>query len=129
MQTVFKTPYVDIQFHEDSKVVSCEWLTNPSSVELHEAMNKELEVVKAHKTGKLFFDPTHLGAVSLDGQASLFGTFIQEVVNASGSCKIANVVPTDIFTQMSLEEVLKEGPNTSFQYFDSKAKAINWLAS
>lgn len=129
MQTVIKAPYVDIQWHEDHQVISCEWITNPSSKELHDAMEAELDAVRKHSCGRLFFDPTHLGAVSPEDQAWLFGTFIQEVVQSAGSCKIANVVPTDIFTQMSLDEVLKEGPQTSFQYFDSKEKALQWLAS
>ena len=129
MEQVLNTPYVNIDYLPEQKVISCVWKTSPSSAELHSAMHKELEYVKKHKTGRLFFDPTHLGAVSPEDQAWLFGTFIQEVVGAAGSCKIANVVPNDIFTQMSLDEILKEGPGTAFQFFDDKDKALNWLAN
>lgn len=129
MSSILNNSFIDMSFDESSKIITSIWKTAPSSEELRSSMTTKKEFAKKNKVGKLFFDPTNLGAISPDDQQWLFQEFIGSIISEVGSLKIANVVPNDVFTKMSLEEILTVAPGLEFQYFDDKQKAINWLMS
>ena len=128
MLTEYKTTFVEIKYIAASKTLKCVWLTTPSSQELREAMEYELDLAKKNKANRLFFDPTHLGAISVDDQKWLNEYFIGSIIESQGSVKIANLVPENIFTSLSLDEVLTSLPTLSAQFFDNETKALAWLA-
>lgn len=127
MAVEYKTSFAEIEHVAASRSLKCTWLVPPTSEELRNAMNFELDLVKAKKVNRLFFDPTNLGAISVDDQRWLNEHFIGSVIETHGSVKIANLVPTDIFTSLSLDEVLTSLPNLQSQFFDNEAKAFAWL--
>ncbi len=102
------------------------WLTAPTSVEFRNGMDKLFETIRQTKTGKVVTDTRNLGAISTEDQTWSNTDWLSKAVGA-GYNQIAIVISPDIFTQMSVEDIMSQVQGLKIGYFDTVEKAAEWI--
>jgi hypothetical protein len=123
----FNNSAVKMKYSPENKIISGFWKKNPASNEIREAMEYTIRIAKEHQTGRLFYDPANLGTIHDNDKHWITQVFIPQIISAVGYVKIANVVPIDVFTKISRQEILTASSRMSSWYFDSDENAIEWL--
>ncbi|HTJ52231.1 MAG TPA: hypothetical protein VL443_22370 [Cyclobacteriaceae bacterium] len=127
MQNHFETDYVTTAYDKANHVVILKWKVAPTSVEFREGLDSIISAMEHFKTGKLIADTTHLGAIHPDDQEWSTTVWAQKAVSA-GYSKLALVIPSDIFTKMSVEDTMNmDKTETPSAYFDTIDAAIDWI--
>jgi formate dehydrogenase maturation protein FdhE len=96
-----------------------------------EGMEKLLEMIEEHKTGKILSNVTQLGPLSDDDQKWCIDSWLPRAL-AVGYSSVANVIAEDIFGKMAVDDILNNAAEKSpikMQYFEDEEKATEWLAS
>jgi len=127
MQTYFENDCITIGYNEISHAVITQWTTPPTSDEFREALNVVLAIMECFKTGKQVSDTTRLGAMHPEDQRWVATVWFERAVKA-GYSHLAIIVPSDVFTQMSVEDTFSQVTNPiPCAYFDNRETAINWI--
>ena len=96
-----------------------------------DAMNKVIDMMKEHKTGKVLSNVVELGALTEDDQKWSVDDWLPRAL-AAGYSAIAVVISEELFGKMAVEDVLNDAAEKSpiqIQYFDNEDIAAEWLAS
>jgi len=127
MQNYFGMDYISIRYDKANHVVVLEWIIPPTSDEFREGLNSLLAAMEHFKTGKIITDVGHLGTIHPDNQRWAATEWLQSALKI-GYSHIAIIMPSDIFTQMSVEDTMSQvdSPLPS-AYFDNMEKAIEWI--
>ncbi|HTJ52230.1 MAG TPA: hypothetical protein VL443_22365 [Cyclobacteriaceae bacterium] len=127
MQTYFEKDFVTIGYDQGDHIIIVKWKLTPTSAEFREGLNTLTTIIEHFKTGKVIGDTTHMGAIHPDDQQWSATEWFQSALK-SGLSQLAFIVPSDIFTQMSLDgaksQVVGEHP---IAYFENMESAIDWL--
>jgi hypothetical protein len=130
MQNHFETDYVTTAYDKANHVVILKWKVAPTSVEFRDGLNSIISAMVHFKTGKLIADTTHLGVIHPDDQEWSATAWVQEALKV-GYSQIALIVPSDIFTQLSVEDTLNMNKEETMDiptgYFDTVEAAIEWI--
>ncbi len=125
----FKDSYAEVTYDQVANVVTIVWTTSPTSGEFRTGMNKLIEAMETHQTGRLLTDSRNLGAISEEDQAWSLGEWVEKA-NKVGYEKLAIIISKDIFSKMSVEDIMDNvDEGVSFQYFDDTETAKTWLVS
>ena len=110
------------------KLIRIEWITAPTSPEFREVMSRVLALLTENKFTRLIGDVRHLGAVAEEDQHWSNATWFPEALE-SGINKIGIIVSDDIFSQLSVEEIMSRVDNAelSSHYFSSPEEAMSWI--
>jgi len=123
----FKDSYAEVTYDQAANAVTIVWTTSPTSEEFRTGMNKLIEAMETHKTGRLLTDSRNLGAISEEDQAWSLGEWVEKA-NKVGYEKLAIIISKDIFSKMSVEDIMDNvNEGVSFQYFDDTETARAWL--
>ena len=124
----FINEFITVHFDGPSSAAVARWLVPPTSSEFREGLELMLTFMKKFHTGKLVVDTTHLGAIHEDDQTWAASDWYDKAI-AIGYCKIAMILPTDIFTQMSVENTMASVKENvvSTAYFDTLEAALQWI--
>jgi hypothetical protein len=125
--TELNNTVIKITYNSDNGIISSFWKKRPESDQIKEAMEYKVSIARKYQTGRLYFDPTNLGSINDDDKNWIKNIFIPKIISAAGYAKIANVVPLDIFTKISRQEILTTAARMSNWYFDNEENAIKWL--
>ncbi|WP_375558815.1 hypothetical protein ACE193_13835 [Bernardetia sp. OM2101] len=96
-----------------------------------EGMEKLIEMMKEHKTGKILSNVTQLGPLSDEDQAWCVDDWLPRAL-AVGYTSVANIIAEDIFGTMAVDGILKNAAEKSpidMHYFEGEVKATAWLAN
>jgi len=123
----FDNAVITMSYSPDNKIITSIWKKNPVSSQLKEAMEFKITMAKKYQTGRLYFDPTNMGTLNNEDEKWLSEFFIPNIISSAGFAKIANVVPLDVYTKISRQEILRTTARMSFWYFDNRDNALAWL--
>ncbi|HEY8936289.1 MAG TPA: STAS/SEC14 domain-containing protein [Cyclobacteriaceae bacterium] len=127
MQLYLEKDYITIEYDEVNNILVQKWMLAPAFDEFREGMNHLVEAIVHFKTGRLLSDTTKLGALHSDNQAWVATVWFERAVKA-GYSRVAIIVPSDIFTQMSVEDAISQVTNPiPFSYFDNPVEALEWM--
>jgi len=120
-----------LTYESDCKSVFLSWKTTPLSDEFRHVMDKLIEGMAENKTGKILTDTTNMGAIDPDDQQWSVTDWLERALKV-GYNRLALILPDEIFTQMSVNDIISqvEGTNpVSIQYFNNIPDARAWLKS
>jgi hypothetical protein len=128
MQNYFETEFIVIGYCKVNHAVVATWKTPPTSDEFRVGMDNMLQGMIDFKTGKIVADTIYMGAVHPDDQAWAASHWYNRAEKA-GFSHNAIIVPSDIFTEMSVEGILNQVQDNVavIAYFPSKEEAIAWI--
>ena len=128
MEAYFVTDYAEINYHAESNAIVFTWLIPGSYDEFRESMEKILEAEQHFKTGKLIVDTNHQGIIHPDNQQWMATDWVERALKI-GHSHAAIIMPEDIFSAMSVDELMAAKPEDSILvgYFDNMADAIEWI--
>jgi hypothetical protein len=122
----YSADFVNISEIKGKNAVKIYWTAAPTSKEFRMAMDKLIEALVYYKATKILSLNEGLGAISEEDQnwsnTDWFGRAI-----AVGYNKLAVILSSDIFNQMSVEQILSKVAGVDIKYFDSESEAIAWL--
>ncbi len=129
---VYKSKYWNILFESENKMLIPTW--NEASADLTNDLYKsEMEIYtqmveKYHPNKALINCMKFYFAIGTDIQ-EWTNTMLFPRILAVGVTRVAIVMPADIITQMSLEQVMGEALGVKFvtNYFDNETAAREWL--
>ncbi len=124
----FDSSYLAIEFNETLPIVLMRWKTITTSNELHSGLEKGLQLIKEKNLNLWFADVQKLGAISEDDQLWSNEEWFPRAI-AGGIKRMAIIVSSDIFNQMTGEEIMSNVPQIGFtsQFFKDETSALNWL--
>ena len=125
MKTCFKSELVHVKYDADKSIIIATWVTPPTSDEYREGMLAVLQAIKDCKTGKVVWDCMGVGAISQADQEWTIKYFHNPALE-HGYSQAAIILPADIFTQMSVESIVKEVGDFKTKYFDTLQAALDW---
>jgi len=126
--TYFDSSFLSIEFNETLQIVIMRWKTITTSQELRTGLNKGLQLVNEKKLNLWFADVQKLGAIAEEDQKWSNEDWFPRAIGA-GIKKMAVIVSSDVFNQMTVEEIMSNAPQIGFtsQFFEDEATALSWL--
>jgi len=127
MQNYFEKDFVSIGYNNVNHVVVLKWSVPPTSDEFREGLNSLIGAMEHFKTGKIITDVSYLGTIHPNNQRWAASEWLQSALKI-GYSHIAIIMPSDIFTQMSVDDTMSQvdSPLPS-AYFDNMQAAIDWI--
>jgi hypothetical protein len=98
------------------------------SDEYREIMDKALELMKIKKTGNLLGDLSTSSLIAEEDQEWTNNEWAKRAVS-EGFRYNAIIISKDIFTQMSINEIVEKKTVVEVRYFDNESSAKTWLSS
>ncbi|HEY9008554.1 MAG TPA: hypothetical protein VIM75_20590 [Ohtaekwangia sp.] len=127
MEIYLDTDVKRIEYNAAHHILIATWKVAPTSAEFRNGMMAMIKAMEHFKTGRLVYDVTHKGALLEEDQVWAATEWRTQAV-AVGHSKVAFVVPEDVFTNMSMEDMMeKADKEVSFAYFGRKEDAIRWV--
>lgn len=128
-------PYFETEYAlvDDNPEIGCsfmQWKRFTNSEEFREAMNQSLHLLQEKGYSKILSDARMLGPLDPVDQKWTVDEWLPKAVEA-GYNRIALLVPTDVFSQIAVEDIM-EGASESAttvqdRYFDTLESAADWL--
>lgn len=127
MEIYFDTDYITVKYDPVHHIVISIAKVPPASKEFRDGMMAILGAVQRFKTGRIVCDVVNLGALLEEDQIWAAKEW-RPLAVASGHSRAAFVVPDDVFTNMSMEDMMAQADNdVSFGYFNRMEDAVRWL--
>ena len=127
MEIYFETDYKKIEYDAINHILVATWKLAPSSGEYREGMIAMIKAMGYFKAGRVVYDVIHLGAVLEEDQAWT-ATEWRDLAIAVGHSQVAFVLPDNLFTNISMEEMMgKADKDVLFAYFSRMEDAIRWV--
>ena len=124
---LFQQPYLTIEYNEQIKCLSQHWNGYAKSEQFRLGIEKSIEIFKQKKPSKLISNTKEL-AIITNEDTQWAATYATPIMVENGLKHMAFVVPTNVFTQMSVDNFKnRSSSRLQIQYFDSLAKAQVWL--
>jgi len=129
---VLETKFVDIYFNKENKQMSNRWKKTTSDMTAEDFKNIVLQMasmVKEHKPKYIFADSsTYDFTITPDLQKWAGINYFAPAIQ-SGLVKLAFLVPSDFFTEISIQQMIeeKEALGISTRYFENEEEAVIWL--
>lgn len=131
MPVEYKSPHKEISFEEESGIVKQEWLdTSGLTDELLKSELKEyVKVVEKYQPKGLLSDGRHFDYTIAPELQDWIGREVIGKFIALGVKKYAQIIPEELFSQISVEQTLTDSSTGEFvsQYFPDEDSAREWL--
>ena len=127
MEIYFDTDYKKIEYNAVHHILIATWKVAPTSGEFRNGMMAMIEAMDHFKTGRIVYDVVYMGAILEEDQAWA-ATEWRALAVAVGHSKVAFILPGDIFTNRSMEDMMeKADKEVSFAYFKRMEDAVRWV--
>jgi len=129
----YQTKYQDVFYYPESSLIDFVWkpeTNHMTTAEYKAEMLEALEIYMKHLTEKQIVDTRNFFfSIGVDLQKWTDENFLRKHTQKSNLKKVAFIVSTEIFSQVSLEQTMEEnyGQLFNIQYFDDKDSALAWL--
>jgi len=133
MQTLFDNAFETVNFYEELSLFEAIWKpesANMEDIDYQNEVNAQFAFIATKKIKNILFDTCHFHfVIGVETQEWNNEILIKNFLEA-GVKKVAVVLSPDIFSQVSVQQTIKEYKNVSFQtnYFKSNEDAKAWLA-
>jgi len=130
-----KSKYQEIKFDDKLQAISNYWTTESEEMSNEDFMQeslKWLECYQIHKPKNILADTRYYKFTITPEVQEWHAENIFKKLMSFGPKKMAMLVSSDIFAQVSIEQTIEEGDartSSDFQtkYFETKEEAQNWL--
>jgi hypothetical protein len=127
MEIYFDTDYKRIEYDATHHIMIATWKVAPTSNEFRTGMMAMVNAMGQFKTGRVIYDVINLGAILEEDQVWA-ATEWRALAVAVGHSKVAFILPDDIFTNMSMEDMMaKADKDVAFGYFNRMEDAVRWV--
>lgn len=125
---LFERPYVTLELDEPLKCLTQRWKGFAKSEQFREGINKSLEFFQQKQIDKIISDTQNAALVKKE-DTDWVATVITPKMMQHGLRRMAFIVPTNVFTQMSVDNFKSEAKGgVRIQYFDNYEKAKEWIS-
>ncbi len=126
----FEKDYLRIDYDQNENVITMNWKEAVVSEEFREGLNKGLQCVEENAIKHWLADVRDMGALSNEDQEWSNNEWFPKIIKA-GIKFMAVVISSDIFNQMTVDEIMTKVPQTNIVHrnFDDMDKAKEWLLS
>ena len=125
---LFEKPYVTLELDEPLKCLTQRWKGFAKSEQFREGINKSLEIFQRKPINKIISDTQNASLVRKEDTDWVATTIIPKLVQC-GLRYMAFIVPTNVFTQISVDNFKNEAKGgVRIQYFDDYEKAKEWIS-
>lgn len=127
MEIFFETDYITVKYDPVHHIVVSIVKVPPTSKEFRDGMMAILGAMQRFKAGRVVCDVVGLGAMLEEDQIWTVKEW-RPLAVAAGHSKAAFIVPDDIFTNMSMDDMLSMADkDVSTAYFNRMEDAIRWV--
>ncbi|WP_017731131.1 hypothetical protein [Nafulsella turpanensis] len=125
---VFESQNIVIERDDELKCLIQNWKGFASSERFREGIQKSIDLFKDKKLNKILSNTKDFGMVKKE-DTEWVNSYSMPLLIKDGLKYMAFVVPSNVFSQMSVENFKKqsEGP-VEIRYFDDVSKAKEWMA-
>ena len=125
---LFERPYVTLELDEQLKCLTQRWKGFAKSEQFREGINKSLEFFQQKQIDKIISDTKDFSLVKKE-DTDWVATVITPKMVQHGLRRMAFIVPTNIFTQITIDNFKNEAKGgVAIQYFDDYEKAKDWMS-
>ncbi len=126
---VLNNDYVNVEYNDQTEVITLTWLDNPTSEEIRTGLNAGRDFVKENSLKKWIGDTKLLGAIGDEDLDWINNSWFPTLLEA-GIRKMAVIIPENVFGQMCVEDIMGTvDTSTGFvsRYFDNVEDATTWI--
>lgn len=129
---VQQTPYFILSHFPKTEILELEWLSATSTMtteEFQEHVRLENEVLLKYKPKKLLAKTLEMEHTISPDEQEKHNEIILPTFKAIGLEKLAIIVSKDLFTQVSISQIIDDDTTAGYQthYFDDTISAKAWL--
>lgn len=129
---VYQSPYLQINLYLEDSLIELIWLPATLDITTEEYKHEHVELLKVvleHKIAKVLANTKDLGVVITPEVQEWMNENIFLPAMENGFNKIAIIVSTEFFTQLSIEQAMEEevGQKIKTGYFDNREDAKEWI--
>lgn len=125
----FKKDYVRISYDDSAHIIIHEWLIPPTEEEFKAGCEQLIEAMLHFKTGKVVVDTRGQGVLVPELMEWMTTDWAPRGA-AAGYSHGAIILPTDVFTQLSVDEIMETVSELGVsRNFDDMENAIDWIRS
>ncbi|WP_375560015.1 hypothetical protein ACE193_20200 [Bernardetia sp. OM2101] len=129
---VKQTPFITLSYFPETELVEVEWLAATSDMtdkEFQENVGLQNEVVLKHRPKKILAKTLEMEYTISPKEQEKHNDVMLPTFKAVELEKLAIVVSHDIFTQVSISQLLDDDTAASYQsnYFEDITSAMEWL--
>lgn len=126
---VFENQNIVIERDDQLKCLIQNWKGFATSDRFREAIQKSIELFKDKKLNKILSNTKDFGMVKKE-DTEWVNTYSMPLLIENGLRYMAFIVPSNVFSQMSVENFKKEmaGP-VELRFYEDVDKARDWMAS
>lgn len=132
MQNVHQSKFLEISHILDNQRLVIEWLA-PSEEMTEEDFKAEIqseaEKIETYQPAQILARTTKMGFIITPELQEWHNEVIFPKFKSVGVTKLAIVLSEDIFSQISIEQLIEDNKIANFttQYFDREEVAVEWL--
>ncbi|UII34065.1 hypothetical protein LVD17_09590 [Fulvivirga ulvae] len=127
MKVFFEKDYARVSYNSTNNIIIYEWLVPPTEQEFKAGCEQMIEAIAHFKTGKVVVDTREQGALAPDLLEWMTTDWLSRAV-AAGYTHGAIILPTDIFTQLAVDEIMDMvSKKVVSRNFDDMSEAIEWI--
>ncbi len=136
METVIKNSFIEIKWNKSSAFMETTWTTTPlmSQKKYRELLALYIQQIEEYQPDKLIVDSREAAYVIEPEDQDWLNENIYPRTVKAGVKKLAFVVGTDVFMQISLEQVSTDSHNNADvasklkqEFFDDYQQASDWV--
>ncbi|AFM05121.1 hypothetical protein Fleli_2768 [Bernardetia litoralis DSM 6794] len=130
---VKQTPFIKLSYFSETELVELEWLAATVDMtveEFHENVRLQNEVLLEHKPKKILAKTLEMQHTISPDEQEKHNDIILPTFKAIELEKLAIVVSQDLFTQVSISQIVDDDTAAGYQsnYFEDITSAMDWLA-
>ncbi|MBL6447435.1 hypothetical protein JMN32_14045 [Fulvivirga sp. 29W222] len=127
MKVFFEEDYAKVSYDSNNSIIIYEWLVPPTETEFKYGCEQMIRALAHFKTGKVVVDTREQGTVANHLLEWMTTDWIAKAV-AAGYSHGAIILPTDVFTQLSVDEIMDTvSKKVISRNFDNMEHALDWI--
>ncbi|GAA0892125.1 hypothetical protein GCM10009122_18040 [Fulvivirga kasyanovii] len=127
MEIFFEKDFAKISYNSANSIIIYQWLVPPTDLEFKHGCEQMIEAIAHFKTGKVVVDIREQGTVAPYLLEWMTSDWISRAV-AAGYTHGAIIIPTDVFTQLSVDEIMDTvSKKVISRNFDGMEDAVDWI--
>lgn len=127
---LFEKSYLVLEYDKENKLLIQNWIGFATSAQFREGIEKSVEIFRQNKPLRLLSNTKNSAVVKKEDTEWAASYGIGNMLQ-NGLKGVAFIVPTNIFTQVSVTNFKSQTKDAPFtlQYFDDVNKAVDWLVT
>ena len=131
---LFEAVNVSVEFDSATNLMVHRWSEKTASMSFQtfkEEMLQIKEAVKNHKPASIMVQAQKMGFITSPEVQEWIDSEISPSFLENGVTKFAYIMPTDIFQQVAIEQMMDEKNSKNFgtRFFDNEEEGYKWLVS